>query len=222
MLPLNAIFWGFILLFNIPIKVLDKFNIVTTFIGYVMIIYGCYNLKDKNKYFKNGMISYITVLGLNIITLFFSSKASIPKRIESTEEIISMLKTSGPYMIIEIILSLTILMGIYSICMGIAKIYEEKDKNHWNLKVIEVWRKFRNSVIATLSLTIILFICALIAFYISTSGLSIGLYFFFMLFILISVIVLLINYIRIIIQLRYAHGILEKDMEVVDQYGKKY
>ena len=42
-----------------------------------------------------------------------------------------------------------------------------------------------------------------------------------MLFILISVIVLLINYIRIIIQLRYAHGILEKGMEVVDQYGKK-
>ena len=75
------------------------------------------------------MISYITVSwGLNIITLFFHLKHQYQKRIESTEEIISMLKTSGPYMIIEIILSLTILMGIYSICMGLLKSMKKKIK----------------------------------------------------------------------------------------------
>lgn len=222
MLPLNAIFWGLILLFNIPIEVLDKLNLVTTFIGYVLIIYGCYNLKDKNKHFKNGMISYSTVLGLSIITLFLSYKASIPEMIESTDKIIPTLKISGPYMIIEIILSFVILIGIYSICMGIAKMYEEKDKDYWNLKVREIWKKFRNSVIASLSLSVILFICALVEFYMSAPRFNAGLYIFIMILILISLIAILINYIRIIIQVRYANGILEKDMEVVDQYGEKY
>jgi len=220
MLPLNAIFWGFILLFNIPVKSLDKVNLITSLIGYVLITYGCYKLKDKNKHFKNALISYSTILGLSIITLFVSSKVSIPEMIESKKEIIV-----GPYMLIEVVLSIIILFGVYSICIGISKMYEEKDKNFWALKIKGIWKKFRNSVIASLVLSIILLIWSLIVFYNSASGFNLSLYrlsIFIMILILISLIVLLINYIRIIIQVRYAHGILEKDMEVVDQYGKKY
>ena len=225
MLPLNAIFWGFILMFNIPVKVLDKFNLVTTFIGYVLIIYGCYNLKDKNKHFKNALISYSTILGLSIITLFISSKVSIPEIVESKEEIIYMLKNAGPYMLIEIMLSIIILFGVYSICVGISKMHEEKDKNFWALKIKKVWKKFRNSIIVALILSSIILICSLVEAFSSASGFNFTLYrlyIFITILILIALIAVLINYIRIVIEIRNAHGILEKDMEVVDQYGKKY
>ncbi|WP_454051900.1 hypothetical protein [Clostridium sp. Marseille-Q7071] len=225
MLPLNAVFWGFILLFNIPIKSLDKVNFITSLIGYVLIIYGCSKLKDKNKHFKNAAISYSTILGLSIITLFISSKVSIPEIVESKEEIAYMFKTDGPYMLIGIISSIIILFGVYSICVGISKMYEEKDKNFWALEIKGIWKKFRNSVIVSLALSIILLIWSLIVFYNSASGFNLSLYrlsIFIMILILISLIVLLINYIRIIIQVRYAHGILEKNMEVVDQFGEKY
>lgn len=225
MLPLNAIFWGFILLFDIPIEVLDKFNLVTTFMGYVLIIYGCYNLKDKNKHFKNAAISYSTILVLNIITLFASSKVSIPEMMESKEEIIQMLKNAGPYILIEIILSIIILFGVYSICIGISKMYEEKDKDFWALKIKKAWKKFRDFTIASLILTSIILICSLVETFSSASGFNFNLYglcIFLIILTLIAVIVVLINYIRIIIGIREAHKILEKDMEVVDQYGEKY
>ncbi|HAG42160.1 MAG TPA: hypothetical protein DCL31_00590 [Clostridium sp.] len=225
MLPLNAIFWGFILMFNIPVKVLDKFNLVTTFIGYVLIIYGCYNLKDKNKHFKNALISYSTILGLSIITLFVSSKVSIPEMIESKEEIIHMLKSAGPYMLIEIMLSVIVLFGVYSICIGISKMYEEKDKNFWALKIKKVWKNFRDSIIVSLILSSIILIWSLVVALSSTSGFNFTLYrvyMFIIILILIALIVVLINHIRIIIEIRYAHGMLEKDMEAVDQFGEKY
>ncbi len=225
MLPLNAVFWGFILLFNIPIKGLDKVNFITSLIGYVLIIYGCSKLKDKNKHFKNAAISYSTILGLSIITLFISSKVSIPEIVESKEEIAYMFRTDGPYMLIGIISSIIILFGVYSICVGISKMYEEKDKNFWALKIKKVWKGFRDSIIVSLILSSIILIWSLVVALSSASGFNFTLYrlyIFITILILIALIVVLINYIRIIIEIRYAHGILEKDMEVVDQFGEKY
>ncbi|WP_291580469.1 hypothetical protein [Clostridium sp. UBA6640] len=225
MLPLNAIFWGFILLLNIPVKVLDKFNLVTTFIGYVLIIYGCYNLKDKNKHFKNAAISYSTILGLSIITLFVSFKISIPEIIEPEKEIIHMLKNAWPYVIVEAMLGIIILFGVYSICVGISKMYEEKDKNFWAVKIKKLWKGFRDSIIVSLILYSIILIWSVVEALSPASGFNFTLhrlYIFSIILILIVLIVVLINYIRIIIEIRYAHGMLEKDMEVVDQYGKKY
>lgn len=225
MLPLNAIFWGFILLFNIPIKGLDKVNFITSLIGYVLIAYGCYKLKDKNKHFKNALISYSTILGLSIITLFISSKVSIPEMIESKDEIIHMLKNTGPYMLIEVMLSIIILFGVYSICIGISQMYEEKDKSFWALKIKKVWKNFRDSIIVSLVLFSGILIWSLAVALSSASGFNFTLYrlyIFITILILIALIAVLINYIRIIIEIRYAHGMLEKDMEVEDQYGKKY
>lgn len=227
MLPLNAIFWGFILLFNIPIKSLDKVNLITSLIGYTLITYGCYKLKDKNKHFKNALISYSTVLGLSIITLFISSKVSIPEMIESKEEIIHVLKYGGPYMLIEVILSIIVLFGVYSICVGISKMYEEKDKNPWALKIKKAWKAFKNSVIVSLILAGILIIFTLAVAFSSSGNLSAvisvyKLYTFIMIIVLITLIFIIVNHIRIIIGIREAHKILEKNMEVVDQFGEKY
>jgi ABC-type Fe3+ transport system permease subunit len=227
MLPLNAIFWGFILLFNIPIESLNKVNFITSIIGYVLIIYGCYNLKDKNKHFKNAAISYSTILGLSIITLFIQAKVSIPEMIESEKEIINMLKSAWPYMLIEVMLNIIILFGVYFICIGISKMYEDKDKDFWALRIKKVWKKFRNSVIASLILASMLIIFTLaIAFSLSgnlgATVIFFKLYTLIMIIVLITLIYIIINYIRIIIGIREAHKILEKDMEAVDQYGKKY
>jgi|GEM_PF-2658120 len=227
MLPLNAIFWGFILLFNIPVKSLDKVNFITSLIGYVLIVYGCSKLKDKNKHFKNALISYSSILGLSIITLFISSKISIPEIVESKEEIIYMLKNAGPYMLIEIMLSIIILFGVYSICVGISKMYEEKDKNFWALKIKKAWKDFKNSVIVSLILAGILIIFILAVAFSSSGNLSAvisvyKLYTFIMIIVLITLIFIIVNHIRIIIGIREAHKILEKDMEAVDQFGEKY